>query len=143
MVQLYRQAACECWSIDNTHCGCSAFSAPCVCLCVQLWDVEAGKERATLSGHTAEIVSVCFNTPGDLLATGSFDHESRLWDVRSGQCVHVLSGHRGEVSSTVFNHAGMADLLLHSCQLSDSVALGSMLIALECLLVALPSWCGH
>eukprot|EP00882_Tetradesmus_deserticola_P014954 GHRQ01015912.1.p2 GENE.GHRQ01015912.1~~GHRQ01015912.1.p2 ORF type:complete len:114 (-),score=42.68 GHRQ01015912.1:596-937(-) len=73
---------------------------------LQLWDVETGKERATLSGHTAEIVSVCFNTAGDLLATGSFDHDSRLWDVRSGQCVHVLSGHRGEVSSTVFNHAG-------------------------------------
>jgi WD40 repeat protein len=75
-------------------------------LLLQLWDVETGKERAALSGHTAEIVSVCFNTAGDLLATGSFDHDSRLWDVRSGQCVHVLSGHRGEVSSTVFNHAG-------------------------------------
>jgi dynein assembly factor with WDR repeat domains 1 len=78
----------------------------CRMLLLQLWDVETGKERATLSGHTAEIVSVCFNTAGDLLATGSFDHDSRLWDLRSGQCVHVLSGHRGEVSSTVFNHAG-------------------------------------
>jgi WD40 repeat protein len=60
----------------------------------------------SLAGHTAEIVSVCFSNSGDLVATGSFDHDSRLWDVRTGQCVHVLSGHRGEVSSTVFNYSG-------------------------------------
>lgn len=60
----------------------------------------------SLTGHTAEIVSVCFSNSGDLVATGSFDHDSRLWDVRSGQCVHVLTGHRGEVSSTVFNYSG-------------------------------------
>lgn len=56
----------------------------------------------------AEIVSLGFNTGGDLIVTGSFDHDSRLWDVRTGQCVHVLSGHRGEVSSTQFNYAGEA-----------------------------------
>jgi dynein assembly factor with WDR repeat domains 1 len=73
---------------------------------LQLWDVEKGAELLSLTGHTAEIVSVCFNNSGDLVATGSFDHDSRLWDVRTGQCVHVLSGHRGEVSSTVFNYSG-------------------------------------
>ncbi len=51
-------------------------------------------------------MSLGFNTGGDLIVTGSFDHDSRLWDVRTGQCVHVLSGHRGEVSSTQFNYAG-------------------------------------
>ena len=72
----------------------------------QLWDVETGQERATLLGHRAEIVSLGFNTGGDLIITGSFDHDSRIWDVRTGQCVHVLSGHRGEVSSTQFNYQG-------------------------------------
>ncbi|PNW83772.1 hypothetical protein CHLRE_04g216902v5 [Chlamydomonas reinhardtii] len=65
-----------------------------------------GRSGATLAGHRAEIVSLGFNTGGDLIVTGSFDHDSRLWDVRTGQCVHVLSGHRGEVSSTQFNYAG-------------------------------------
>lgn len=73
---------------------------------VQMWDVERGTECLSLTGHTAEIVSVCFNNTGDLLVTGSFDHDSRLWDVRTGQCVHVLSGHRGEVSSSVFTYSG-------------------------------------
>jgi len=78
------------------------------CVLVQLWDVEKGTECLSLTGHTAEIVSVCFDNSGNLVVTGSFDHDSRLWDVRTGQCVHVLSGHRGEVSSTVFNYSGRA-----------------------------------
>lgn len=88
---------------DHTISPIHSCSALC---CLQLWDVDSGKECCTLSGHTAEIVSVCFNSSGNLLVTGSFDHDSRLWDVRTGQCVHVLSGHRGEVSSAVFDHAG-------------------------------------
>lgn len=62
---------------------------------LQLWDVERGGSAVlTLSGHTAEIVSVCYCNSGALVATASFDHDSRLWDARLGQCVHVLSGHR-------------------------------------------------
>lgn len=68
--------------------------------------METGQSKATLAGHTAEIVSLGFNTPGDLVVTGSFDHDSRIWDVRTGSCVHVLSGHRGEVSSAQFNYSG-------------------------------------
>lgn len=68
--------------------------------------METGQEKCALSGHTAEIVSLGFNVPGDLIITGSFDHDSRIWDVRTGQCVHTLSGHRGEVSSTQFNYSG-------------------------------------
>lgn len=92
------------WKNENSF----SHHLQCNCCCLQLWDVENGKQCSTLSGHTAEIVSVSFNTAGDLLVTGSFDHDSRLWDVRTGQCVHVLSGHRGEVSNSVFNHAGGA-----------------------------------
>ncbi|KAF5834708.1 WD40-repeat-containing domain protein [Dunaliella salina] len=79
----------------------------------KLWDVETGMERASLLGHKAEIVSLNFNTTGDLIITGSFDHDSRIWDVRTGRCVHTLSGHRGEVSSTQFNHAGKDEPCFH------------------------------
>lgn len=63
----------------------------------KLWDVETGQERATLSGHQAEIVALHFTNDGNLLATGSFDNDVRLWDARTGQCVHTLSGHSAEV----------------------------------------------
>ena len=71
----------------------------------QLWDVETGTELCTLLGHTAEIVSLCFNTAGDQIITGSFDHDSKIWDVRSGRCIHTLSGHRGEVRDDNHSHS--------------------------------------
>lgn len=43
---------------------------------------------------------------GNLMVTGSFDHDSRIWDTRTGTCVHRLQGHTGEVSSTQFNYGG-------------------------------------
>ena len=53
-------------------------------LCLQdqtakLWDVESGKEIATLSGHTGEIVSLHFNAEGDKILTGSFDKTAMVF----------------------------------------------------------------
>ncbi|CAB1347755.1 unnamed protein product [Coregonus sp. 'balchen'] len=53
--------------------------------------------------HSAEVISLSFNTVGDQLVTGSFDHTVSLWDVPSGRRVHTLIGHRGEISSVQFN----------------------------------------
>jgi len=44
----------------------------------KLWDVETGKEFATLKGHTGEIVSLNFNADGDKLLTGSFDRTAMV-----------------------------------------------------------------
>eukprot|EP00501_MAST-03F_sp_TOSAG23-6_P000877 GSMAST32.ASY1.ANO1.913.1 assembled CDS len=87
----------------------------------KLWDVETGKEIHTLLGHTAEIVSLNFNTTGDNIITGwltfffffqiffhyvSFDHTVKVWDIKTGRCINTLAGHHGEISSTQFNFAG-------------------------------------
>lgn len=40
-------------------------------------------------GHTAEIVSLNFNTAGDRVITGSFDHTVKVWDVKTGAYVPV------------------------------------------------------
>ena len=47
----------------------------------RLWDVETGDCQHTLLGHTAEIVSLNFDTQGDRIITGSFDHTVKIWDV--------------------------------------------------------------
>ena len=43
-----------------------------------MWDVETGKEIATLKGHTGEIVSLHFNAEGDKILTGSFDRTAMV-----------------------------------------------------------------
>lgn len=39
----------------------------------------------SIQGHTAEVLSLCFNTVGNQLVTGSFDHTVVIWDVASGR----------------------------------------------------------
>ncbi|CAM9437107.1 unnamed protein product, partial [Discosporangium mesarthrocarpum] len=41
---------------------------------IRLYDVETGECLHTLLGHTAEIVSLNFDTNGQHIITGSFDH---------------------------------------------------------------------
>ena len=72
----------------------------------KIWDVESGTEIYTLNGHTAEIVSLQFNSDGDLVLTGSFDNTAKIWDVNTGECIHTLSGHSAELSCTQFDFTG-------------------------------------
>ncbi len=44
-----------------------------------MWDVETGKEVATLRAHTGEIVSLHFNAEGDKILTGSFDKTAMVF----------------------------------------------------------------
>ena len=52
-----------------------------------------GKIHSTLKGHEAELVSLHFNSDGDMILTGSFDKTARIWDARIGEEVFVLEGH--------------------------------------------------
>ena len=57
----------------------------------RLWDVETGECLHTLLGHTAEIVSLDFDTTGTRIVTGSFDNTVKIWYVRTHvhTCIHV------------------------------------------------------
>jgi len=51
---------------------------------VRLWDVQTGKLRETLEGHTAEIYSIAFCPDGKTLASVSQDETLRLWPINKG-----------------------------------------------------------
>jgi len=59
----------------------------------KIWDVEMGKIHSNLKGHDGELVSLHFNSDGDLILTGSFDKTAIIWDARIGEPVHHLVGH--------------------------------------------------
>lgn len=57
----------------------SAGGSHCVvvwCLSLQLWEADSGRCVATLTGHSEEVLDVCFNLSGHLVATASADGET-------------------------------------------------------------------
>jgi WD40 repeat protein len=55
-------------------------------MAIKLWDVKAGKVRATLPGPTGERLSMAFSRDGQTFASGSRENNLiRLWDAPTGQ----------------------------------------------------------
>lgn len=44
----------------------------------------------SFQGHTAEVLSLCFDTVGSQLVTGSFDHTVAIWDVASKRSHYII-----------------------------------------------------
>src|SRR5262249_54414031 len=73
---------------------------------LKLWDVAAGKEKATFKGHTAIVSTVVFSPDGKTLASGSADNTIKLWEVATGKVLATLKGHADEVLSLAFSADG-------------------------------------
>ncbi|KAG6726132.1 hypothetical protein I3843_02G054200 [Carya illinoinensis] len=77
---------------------------------VSIFDVETDRLTHSLQGHSTEVLSVCWDTSGDYLATVS--HESiRVWALASGECIHELSSSGNMFHSCVF-HPSYSTLLV-------------------------------
>ncbi len=68
----------------------------------KIWDVDAGKEVLTLSGHRDGVFSVAFSPNGKMLATASIDGTARLWDLATGKQLSVFVGHKEGLFRVVF-----------------------------------------
>ena len=73
---------------------------------MRLWDAKTGQHKATLTGHTRQVISVAFSPDGNTLASGSWDRTVRLWDAVTGQHNATLTGHAHWVNSVAFSPDG-------------------------------------
>jgi WD40 repeat protein len=61
---------------------------------ILLWDVEEGRIRSALHGHTGEVHRLAFAPDSSRLLSGSAaDGTLRVWNVESRQCVRVIAGY--------------------------------------------------
>ena len=73
---------------------------------IHLWDMDTGKRKMTLVGHTHWVFSLAFSPDGKTLASGSVDSDIRLWDPHTGQHKKTLTGHGDWVRSIAFSPDG-------------------------------------
>ncbi|NXX09078.1 DAW1 factor, partial [Larus smithsonianus] len=67
-------------------------------LSMQLWNAMTGTHIATLTGHSDEILDVCFDYAGQRIATASADGSARVYNAETKECIAKLEGHGGEIS---------------------------------------------
>jgi WD40 repeat protein len=66
---------------------------------IKLWNLETGALIQTFVGHTDTVISLLFNSEGNILISGgdSIDSTIRIWSVDTGRCIQVLHGHKSGI----------------------------------------------
>ena len=74
----------------------------------RLWELDTGRERATLGGHGGCAHFVMFSPTGDRVVTAErFPHTNvYVWDAATGRRLAALKGHENQVTSARFSPDG-------------------------------------
>lgn len=73
---------------------------------VKIWDMRQGNCMVTLQDHSDEILDICFNPTGSLLASASGDATARIYNMQDFQTQANLIGHSMAISKIMFNPQG-------------------------------------
>ena len=87
---------------------------------IQLYDGKTFKKLSSLTGHTAQVITLTFSANGEILASGSKDKAGRLWNATSGELLHILggetTGHEGALNALAFSENGE---MFYSASIAD------------------------
>jgi len=73
---------------------------------VKLWDVDTGRELATLPGYTARVYGLAFSPGGRRLASAGHDGTVKIWDMTTTQEVLTLGRSRRSLAGVAFRPDG-------------------------------------
>ncbi|MFO7092458.1 WD40 repeat domain-containing protein, partial [Limnospira platensis] len=59
---------------------------------LKLWDLEQGRELATLSGHSNVVTAVAIAPDGKRAVSASWDNTLKLWDLATGRAIATFTG---------------------------------------------------
>jgi len=70
---------------------------------VKIWDLAAGRELRTLTGHKSAVKAVAFSADGRTVAAAAADNTIKLWEAATGRELLTLRGHSASINSIAFN----------------------------------------
>ncbi|WP_422930414.1 c-type cytochrome domain-containing protein [Singulisphaera sp. PoT] len=73
---------------------------------IRFWDVETGKELATIEDHADWIYEIAFSPDGKRLASASRDKTSKVFDVVKKEALVTFPGHAAPVYTVAFSPDG-------------------------------------
>ncbi|MEN6624416.1 MAG: caspase family protein, partial [Smithella sp.] len=73
---------------------------------IGLWNLTAGKEIRTFSGHSSSITSLALSGDEKYIGSGDWVGTIKLWDIRTGGEIKTLKGHANEIKSLLFSPDG-------------------------------------
>jgi RNA polymerase sigma factor (sigma-70 family) len=68
---------------------------------VRLLDVQTGKVRQALAGHTELVLALAFSPDGKTLVSGGADETVRVWDVQTGKELRTLDGRKDQAGRAI------------------------------------------
>lgn len=74
---------------------------------IKIWDVQTGREFRTLTGHTEDIMSVCYSNDGRQIISGARDQTAKIWSSDNGREIRTISlGNNPTLNSVVISPNG-------------------------------------
>ncbi len=81
---------------------------------IKLWDIQTGKEIATLKGHKSRVNAIVVSpvkvpTPqglGKILASSSEDKTIKIWNLETGRKIRTITGHSDSVHTLAISPDG-------------------------------------
>ena len=66
-----------------------------------LWDLQTGKKRHILKGHTKKVTSLAISNDNSILATASEDGTIQEWDIKTGENIFCTSNDYNIVANSI------------------------------------------
>ena len=105
------------WSPDGTHWVTASADATCRC-----FDAATSNSESRYDQHSGAVLSICFLSEANTVASAGIDHTIRIWSTESGKHLRTLDNHVHSVNHVAMEPKRELNQALRAAQMPTLVA---------------------